>query len=257
MHGRIEMSKPQYFYNLKEMLKPLTPGIDWAVVKGTHMTVVYYEMNGAAPMSIQPHKHDNEQLSLVVEGHIKLTTGDKSKILGAGELSYIPPGVMHKGELVGENLKMIDVFSPRRDDHYEKYHGMEVKSPGSTAFAPTLTEEPPLFINFNDYNVELKEGTALAPFNCHTMTAGFLQVGIDPGEDAHAHPQEQINTYLAGEMVMTVDGEVKVVGPGWVVVVPPDVKHSGLMTKPALQVNFSSPSRGPGYADFLRDVFNK
>jgi uncharacterized RmlC-like cupin family protein len=88
------------------------------------------------------------------------------------------------------------------------------------------------------------------------MTAGFLNVGEDPKEDCHHHPYEQINTYLAGKMVMTVGDESEVVGPGWLVVIPPDVPHEGLMIEPALQVNFSAPARGPEYAAFLRKTFS-
>lgn len=38
----------QIFYNLKDMLKPLAPGVKWTVVKGTNMTVVYYEFKAGA-----------------------------------------------------------------------------------------------------------------------------------------------------------------------------------------------------------------
>ena len=249
------MSQSKYFHNLKELLKPLSPGIDWAVIQGTNLTVVYYEMYGGAPMSIEPHAHANEQLSLVVEGEIELTTGDETKVIHAGQLAYIPPNVNHFGKLVGKHLKMIDVFCPQRSDHVEKYNSQEVVSPACTEDLGVEPDAYPKFVDFADYDIELKKGMNLAPFNCKTMTAAMLQVGIDPGEDEHHHVHEQVNTYLAGQMVMTVGGETCVVDPGWIVTVPPDVPHTGLMTKPALQVNFSSPSRGEGYADFLRGVF--
>lgn len=249
------MAQSKYFHNLKELLKPLTPGIDWAVVQGTNLTVVYYEMYGGAPMSIAPHKHGNEQLSLIVEGELELMIEDETQVLHAGQLAYIGPDQKHFGKPIGQHLKMIDVFRPQRLDHVEKYNGLPVVSPACEEALEIPFDKYPKFIDFLDYDIELKEGMNLAPFNCDTMTAALLQVGIDPGEDEHHHIYEQVNTYLAGEMVMTVNGESCVVGPGWVVTVPPDVPHAGLMTKPALQVNFSSPSRGEGYADFLRGVF--
>ena len=249
------MAESKYFHNLKELLKPLSPGIDWAVIQATHTTIVYYEMYGGAPMSIKPHSHGNEQFSLVVEGEIEMTTDNESKVLHTGQLAYIAPNLMHYGRLVGKHLKMIDVFSPQRPDHVEKYSGKQVVSPACTVDLKVPADKFPKFINFMDLDIELKVGMHLAPFNCTTMTAALLQVGIDPGEDEHHHIYEQVNTYLAGEMVMTVGGETCVVGPGWVVTVPPDVTHTGMMTKPALQVNFSSPSRGEGYADFLRGIF--
>lgn len=249
------MAKSKYFHNLKEELKPLSPGIDWAVMQGTQVTVVYYEMYGGAPMPIEPHKHGNEQLSLIVEGEIELTTGDETKVLHAGQLAYIPPNVMHYGKLVGKDVKLIDVFCPQRLDHVEKFNGQPVVSPACVEGVDVPVDKYPKFVDFNELDIELKEGMNLAPFNCQTMTAAMLQVGIDPGEDAHQHIHEQVNTYLAGEMIMTVGDETQTVNPGWIATIPPNVMHTGLMTKPALQVNFSSPSRGEGYADFLRSVF--
>lgn len=249
------MAQSKYFHNLKELLEPLSPGIDWAVIQGTETTVVYYEMYGGAPMSIKPHSHGNEQLSLVVEGEIELTTDNETQVLHAGQLAYIAPNLKHFGRLVGTDVKLIDVFSPPRPDHIEKFNNQEILSPACTKDLDVPPDKYPKFLDFQDFDIELKEGMNLAPFNCKTMTAALLQVGIDPGEDEHHHVHEQINTYLAGEMVMTVGNESQVVGPGWIITVPPDVPHTGLMTKPALQVNFSSPSRGEGYADFLRSVF--
>lgn len=66
---------------------------------------------------------------------------------------------------------------------------------------------------------------------------------------------KDILTYLAGRTVMSVEGQSEVCGPGWICVIPPDVPHEGTLVEPTLQVNFSSPARGAGYVEFLRNAF--
>ena len=252
------MAYQQYFYRLSELIKPSSPGIDWAVIKGTHMTLVYYEMTAGAPMPVKTHKHTNYQFSMPVEGYMEQTVGNETRIVYPGEIVYIAPNVLHSGRLVGHDCKLIDIFTPRRDDHYANY--LEKKQALFDGKDAPSEETPklelPSFFCFDEHRIPLTDGCSLSPFDIPEMTAASLVVGIDPKEDRHNHIYEQINTYLAGEMLMTVGDKSQLVGPGWVVVIPPDVPHDGLMLKPALQVNFSSPARGSGYADFLRKTFS-
>ena len=252
------MAPQQYFYKLSELVKPLSPGIDWAVIQGTHMTVVYYEMKAGAPMPMKAHKHPHYQFTMPVEGCTEQTVGNETRTVHPGEIVYIAPNVVHSGRLVGQDCKMFDVFTPRRDDHYNNYlAGKQALFNGPEAPAEeTPALDLPSFVTFDEHRIQLTEGCSLAPFDVPEMTAASLVVGVDPQEDLHHHIYEQINTYIAGEMLMTVGGKSQLVGKGWVVVIPPDVPHEGLMLKPALQVNFSSPARGPGYADFLRETFS-
>jgi quercetin dioxygenase-like cupin family protein len=111
----------QIFYNLKSMLKPLAAGIQWAVVKGTHMTIVYYEFKAGAVLPMAPHKHEHAQFSLPVEGLIEQTVGSETKVVGPGDLVYIAPNTVHSGRMIGYDCKMIDVFTPNREDHLQNY----------------------------------------------------------------------------------------------------------------------------------------
>jgi len=43
----------------------------------------------------------------------------------------------------------------------------------------------------------------------------------------HSHPHEQIVNVLEGEFELVLDGERRVMGPGSVAVVPPNVPHGG------------------------------
>lgn len=249
----------QIFYNMKKMLKPLAPGVKWAVVKGTNMTVVYYEFTAGAVMPGVPHKHDHVQFTMPVQGLIEQTVGVETKVVGPGDLVYITPGAVHSGRLVGYDCAMFDVFCPHRDDLYEKYlegkHTHMGDLPAAEAHVPAPPSALPAFMRMEDGNIQITKTCSIAPYDVSNMTAAMLNVCEDQQEEKHHHPYEQINTYLAGRTLMNVEGDCEVCGPGWICVIPPDVPHEGSVVEPTLQVNFSSPARGPGYVDFLRNAF--
>lgn len=41
------------------------------------------------------HSHPNEQFNYVIQGTLRATVGGQEKMIGAGEVIYIPPGVEH------------------------------------------------------------------------------------------------------------------------------------------------------------------
>jgi quercetin dioxygenase-like cupin family protein len=68
------------------------------------------------------HKHENEQLTYILEGKVHFWIGeDESEEVDvcAGEVLHIPPNVPHKAEAVEDTLD-VDVFSPPREDWLNK-----------------------------------------------------------------------------------------------------------------------------------------
>jgi len=43
----------------------------------------------------------------------------------------------------------------------------------------------------------------------------------------HSYPHEQVTNIIAGKFELTVKGEMKVIRPGSVAIIPPDAIHSG------------------------------
>lgn len=81
----------------------------------THaMTIgeVHLEANCVVPMHVHPH----EQVTYVVEGRFEFTVGSETTILEPGMVALIPGGVTHGGTTLTE-CKVIDVFSPVREDY--------------------------------------------------------------------------------------------------------------------------------------------
>lgn len=59
------------------------------------------------------------------------------------------------------------------------------------------------------------------------MTVVYWNIDAGAIMPEHAHPHEQIVNVLEGEFDFTVGGEVHEAKPGFVAIVPSNVKHSG------------------------------
>ena len=59
------------------------------------------------------------------------------------------------------------------------------------------------------------------------MTIAYYDIDADAEAPEHAHPHEQIVNMVEGQYELTVDGAPLVLGPGTVVVIPPNTRHSG------------------------------
>jgi unsaturated pyranuronate lyase len=67
---------------------------------------------------VPTHSHENEQLTYILEGCLRLWVGeDESEVydLRAGDVLYIPPHMPHRAEALEDTLD-VDVFSPPRAD---------------------------------------------------------------------------------------------------------------------------------------------
>jgi len=59
------------------------------------------------------------------------------------------------------------------------------------------------------------------------MTFVYWDIEADASLPEHSHPHEQVTSVIEGELDLTVDGESKKIGPGSVIIVPPNAVHSG------------------------------
>lgn len=70
---------------------------------------------------------------------------------------------------------------------------------------------------------------------------------VEPGmqPNPHSHPQEQIIYVMAGRLRLTVGGETRVLGPGGLCVVPPNVAHHSVVEgdEPVAILDAFSPIR--------------
>ena len=70
-----------------------------------------------APRVVTPaHEHPHEQITLVERGRVLFTVGDERRVAEAGDVLHFPPGSWHGATMLDEEVVLIDIFSPIRED---------------------------------------------------------------------------------------------------------------------------------------------
>ena len=83
-------------------------------VDGERLTLGIIELD---PNAVVPeHRHDHEQLGIVLEGSVRFRIGDETRALERGGTWRIPSNVPHEVEAGPDGAVVIDVFAPVRDD---------------------------------------------------------------------------------------------------------------------------------------------
>jgi quercetin dioxygenase-like cupin family protein len=84
------------------------------------MVVVCDFTNGPAPAPDPPHSHPHEQISYVAEGDLFLFINDEKHKLQKGDIFSVPSGVPHCIQTISNHVRLIDSFSPVREDFLKK-----------------------------------------------------------------------------------------------------------------------------------------
>ena len=62
------------------------------------------------------HSHPHEQITMVEKGRVRFSIGGATRIVGPGEILHFPPGVPHGATMLEEEVVLIDIFTPVRED---------------------------------------------------------------------------------------------------------------------------------------------
>ena len=104
-----------YFHHLDDLNeRELIPGFLGKMVHLNNMTISYWKIKKG---SVLPeHSHPHEQTTNVIEGQLKLTVGEVTRVVEPGTIVAIPADIAHSGVAVTD-CTVIDVFSPVREDY--------------------------------------------------------------------------------------------------------------------------------------------
>jgi quercetin dioxygenase-like cupin family protein len=103
------------FHKFSEITtKEIAPGFFSKLIHTQNNTINFIEV--AAGCTVPHHQHINEQCAFVIEGKFELTVNGIAQVLEPGLFAIIPPGVWHSGKAI-TNCKLIDIFSPAREDY--------------------------------------------------------------------------------------------------------------------------------------------
>jgi len=78
--------------------------------------LTFGEVNLNAGVVVPMHRHPHEQMTYLISGRFQFTVGSETAILEPGMVAIIPGNVEHGGTTLTA-CRVIDVFSPARDDY--------------------------------------------------------------------------------------------------------------------------------------------
>ncbi len=115
------------FGNLDE-IRPIGiwDGVLARTVDGERLGFAVVELDPNAVVS--EHRHENEQLGMVVRGTVTFRVGEETRDLGPGGTWVIPSNVPHEVHVGPEGAVVIDLFSPVRED-WAALERSEAKTP--------------------------------------------------------------------------------------------------------------------------------
>ena len=90
------------------------PGIKRQMVVGQNVMVVRFTFE---PFLVtDEHTHPHEQMTLVLKGRVKFMISGEERIVSAGDVLHFPPHNRHGATMLDEEVVLIDIFSPIRED---------------------------------------------------------------------------------------------------------------------------------------------
>ena len=99
-------------------------------------------------------------------------------------------------------------------------------------------------VNLDDLpELEIAKGVLMHAVTAQTMTVAHVTLSAGSLLPEHSHPNEQVVNVVKGELELTVDGRSYSLIPGRVMVLPPDVPHSGRAVTDCKVVDVFHPVR--------------
>jgi quercetin dioxygenase-like cupin family protein len=89
-------------------------GIERQMVVGNNLMLCRFRF--AAHLVTPEHSHPHEQMSIVVRGRVRFFVEGEERIASPGDVLHFPPECWHGATMMDEEVELIDVFSPVRED---------------------------------------------------------------------------------------------------------------------------------------------
>ncbi len=84
------------------------------------------------------------------------------------------------------------------------------------------------FIKLSDIDgKEIVKGYTARFVHSDNMTTAYWEVTAGAELPLHSHMNEQVSNVTEGEFEFNLDGDTRILKPGDVVIIPPDIPHSG------------------------------
>ena len=93
------------------------PGVKRRLMYTDHLMMVAIDFSGGpAADPDPPHTHPHEQVTYVADGEVNFFIGQECSRLAAGDMVAVPPDLPHRIQLLTPTARLIDTFTPIRQD---------------------------------------------------------------------------------------------------------------------------------------------
>lgn len=95
-------------------VEQMAEGIERQMLVGDRMMICRFRFK---PFLVTPeHDHPHEQMTIVERGRVRFFIEGKERIASAGDVLHFPSRCWHGATMMDEEVVLIDIFSPLRED---------------------------------------------------------------------------------------------------------------------------------------------
>jgi quercetin dioxygenase-like cupin family protein len=89
-------------------------GIDRQMIVGERLMLCRLTLGPRVDTPV--HSHPHEQMTIVERGQVRFTIAGRERLAVAGDVLHFPPNVVHGATMLDEEVVLIDIFTPIRED---------------------------------------------------------------------------------------------------------------------------------------------
>jgi quercetin dioxygenase-like cupin family protein len=95
-------------------IEQVAAGIERQMIWGERLMVCRLRFAPGTVTAVHTHVH--EQITLVERGRVRFTVDGETRLAGAGEVLFFPSQLPHGATMLEDEVILIDIFSPPRED---------------------------------------------------------------------------------------------------------------------------------------------
>ena len=92
----------------------ITEGVDRQMVVGERLMMCRLTLQPHVETPV--HSHPHEQMTIVERGRVRFTIDGESRVVVTGDVLHFLPNVTHGATMLDEEVVLIDIFTPIRED---------------------------------------------------------------------------------------------------------------------------------------------
>jgi len=89
-------------------------GIERQMIWGEQLMVCRLRFAPRVVTAVHTHRH--EQITLVERGRVLFVVGGEERVAAPGQVLYFPSNLPHGATMLDEDVVLVDIFSPIRED---------------------------------------------------------------------------------------------------------------------------------------------